>query len=387
MLVEPGVQTLWYNNSKMKIGLVQPYSIIRGGGVQEYVYGIQRELKARGHEAVIITPQPRNYREDPPQDVLFLGGSTDFKSPFATTAQLSVTVNTDRVEQVLEEQQFDVLHFHEPWIPIIGRQILARSSVPNVATFHAKLPDTFMSRTIEKVITPYTKSILKYLDVLTAVSGPASVYIQQLTDVPITIVPNGIDTKKYHPRKLDKLDHPTIFYVGRLEKRKGVNYLIMAFAELVKKMPDAHLLIGGDGSDREALEAFVSDNDIPNVRFLGYVDEEEKIRYLQTADVFCSPAIYGESFGIVLLEAVACGIPTVAGANPGYEYFLQGRGELGLVNPKDTADFARRLHIFLTDETLRKAWKDWAKEYIIQFNYPHIVDSYLELYQQAMRRR
>lgn len=371
----------------MKIGLVLPYNIFLGGGVKEYVMSIQAELIRRGHQTLVITPQPRGYKGDPPEGVMFLGGSTNFKSPFATTAQLSVTVNTDRVDEVLAQEQFDVLHFHEPWVPIIGRQILTRSSAANVATFHAKLPDTILSRTIERVVTPYTKSIIKYLDFLTAVSEPAASYIQTLTDQPVTLIPNGIDLQKFHPVRHDPLPAPTIFYVGRLEKRKGVKYLILAFAQLVAEQPNAQLVIGGDGSDRDELEALVHDMDIPNITFTGYMEDSDKISYLQHADVFCAPAIYGESFGIVLLEAIACGIPIVAGDNPGYRYVLRDRGALGLVNPKDTADFARKLKLMLMDQELRKAWKMWAKQYIDQFDYAHIVTSYETVYQQAIAKK
>jgi phosphatidylinositol alpha-mannosyltransferase len=183
------------------------------------------------------------------------------------------------------------------------------------------------------------------------------------------------------------LPAPTIFYVGRLEKRKGLKYLILAFAQLVAEQPNVQLVIGGDGSDREELEAMVHDMEIPNITFLGYVDDTEKINLLQRADVFCAPAIYGESFGIVLLEAIACGIPIVAGDNPGYRYVLTDRGALGLVNPKDTADFARKLKLMLTDEELRKAWKSWAKQYVKQFDYEHIVSSYETVYQEAIAKK
>lgn len=372
----------------MKIGLVLPYSISLGGGVKEYVLAIQDELQRRGHTAIVITPHPRNYQDEPPEDVIFLGGSTDFRSPFHTTAQVSVTVSPDRVEEVLEEEKFDVLHFHEPWVPVIGRQILSRSEhIPNVATFHAKLPDTLVSRTIEKVVTPYTKSIMKYLDVLTAVSSPAAVYVRQLTTRRVELVPNGIDLGRYKPdASLPRCKAPTIFYVGRLEKRKGVRYLLKAFADLQQSLPEACLVIGGNGPDREQLEEYVEEESINNVTFLGYVTDEEKIRWLQTADVFCSPAVFGESFGIVLLESIACGIPTVAGANAGYEYVLQGRGAIGLVNPKETADFSRRLKLLLTDEVLRNAWKEWASDYITQFSYDKIVDRYEELYHEAIQK-
>ena len=371
----------------MKIGLVLPYNVFLGGGVKEYVMALQAERIKRGHETLVITPQPRGYKDEPPEGVIFLGGSTNFKSPFATTAQLSVTVNTDRVEEVLAKEKFDILHFHEPWVPIIGRQILTRSSSVNVATFHAKLPDTVLSRTIERVVTPYTRSITNYLDVLTAVSEPAAQYIQQLTDKPVTLIPNGIDLAKYKPAKHAPLPSPTILYVGRLEKRKGVKYLLYAFNELVADLPDTQLVLGGDGADRHELEALVREYNIPNVTFLGYLEDSEKVHLLQTADLFCAPAIYGESFGIVLLEAIACGIPIVAGDNPGYRYVLQERGAMGLVNPKDTADFARKLKLMLQDQELRKAWRSWAAQYIGQFDYPHIVTSYEQVYEQALQAK
>lgn len=372
----------------MKIGLVLPYSISLGGGVKEYVLAIQSELNSRGHKAIVITPQPRGFSGDPPEGVIFLGGSTDFRSPFHTTAQVSATVNPDRVEEVMREEQFDVLHFHEPWVPMIGRQILAKTEhIPNVATFHAKLPDTFLSRTIGKAIAPYAKSIIRHLDVLTAVSVPAAEYVMQLTDKTVSLVPNGIDLSKYSLRKsIQTSDAPTIFYVGRLEKRKGVRYLIEAFEVLQQTLPDARLVIGGDGPDREQLEMMVFEREIRNVQFIGFLTDKQKIRWMKKADVFCSPAVFGESFGIVLLEAIACGTPTVAGDNPGYEYLLRETGEVGLVNPRESKDFARRLHLMLTDPNIRRAWYDWARSFIQQFSYDRVVDQYEYLYKRAIKQ-
>jgi phosphatidyl-myo-inositol alpha-mannosyltransferase len=370
----------------MRVGLVSPYNMFRGSGVKEHVLAVQAELIRRGHEAIVITPQPRNYDGPPPDNMIFVGGSTDFKSPFHTTAQVSVTVNPDRVEQVLHEHKFDILHFHEPWVPVIGRQILGKSNTINVATFHAKLPDNIMSRTIERVITPYTKSIIKYLDVLTAVSEPAAEYVRHIADLPVEIIPNGIDLHKYKSKPHPPMEAPTILYVGRLEKRKGVKCLIEAFGLLQQRMPNARLLIGGEGPDREKLEMLVEEEDIDNVTFLGFLEDTKKIHLMQTVDLFCSPALYGESFGIVLLEALACGTPTVAGANPGYQSVLQGRGALGLVNPKDQQEFARRLELLLTDQDLRKAMTKWAKEYVKQFDYKCVVDQYEAVYARAAKK-
>lgn len=363
----------------MKVGLVCPYNIFKGGGVQECVLAVQAELTKRGHEALIITPKPRNHQDDIAPYLRLLGRARDVKSPFHTTAQVSVTVDMDEVDSLLQTEKFDVLHFHEPWVPLLSMQLLTRSQAKNIATFHAKLPDTVMSRTIEKVVTPYTKSLLKYFSALTAVSGAAADYVSTLTDTTIRIIPNGINLKKYHTLDTTNLKEPTIFYVGRLEKRKGVKFLLKAVKELSLTIPDLKLIIAGDGPDRMQLERYAFENDIP-AEFVGRISEDEKLRYLHGAHVFCSPARYGESFGIVLLEAMAAGIPVVAGDNPGYTGVMSGTGAISLLDPSNTTEFARRLYIMLNDEPIRKVWKSWASKEVKQYDYSLIVDQYEKLY-------
>lgn len=371
----------------MKIGLVFPYNITKGGGVKEAVKELQIELNKRGHEAVIITPQPKDPYADRSHRVVFLGTATDFKSPLATTAQISASVMTDEIDSMLDYEQFDVLHFHEPWVPVLSRQILSRSQCANIATFHAKLPETLATRALAKVITPYTKPLLRHIDVFTAVSDAAAEYVRSLTDETIKIIPNGINLT--HFRKpagvaRDPNAPPTILYVGRLEKRKGVNCLLQAFRDVQQRNPAARLLIAGDGVDREKLHEQCDDMNLQNVQFLGYIDDIKKRELLYTADLFCSPALFGESFGIVLLEAMACGIVTVAGNNPGYESVMRELGQLSLVDPHDTAEFAHRIELLLNDHALRDLWRKWAKKYVRQFDYPKIVDQYETVYEQAI---
>ncbi len=366
----------------MKIGLVCPYNIYKGGGVQECVKALQTELQARGHVAKIITPQPRDVNE-PLQDTILLGTAAQFRSPFHTTAQVSVSVKGDQLEQMLEAEKFDVLHFHEPWVPILSRQILSKSTVANVATFHAKLPDTVMSKTIEKVITPYTKSVLRDLHHLTAVSDAAALYVRTLTNDEISIIPNGVDLKLYESKnKIAK--RPNILYIGRLEKRKGLKYLLKAFQLLQVSLPDVELRIAGDGPDANKLKQYVDIHEINNVKFLGFVSEKNKLELMSEASLFCSPALYGESFGIVLLEAMAMGLPLVAGDNPGYSSVMKETGQLSLVNPRDSASFARTLQLLMQDESVRKAWKNWAQHYVRQFDYKKVVDQYEKLYISAV---
>lgn len=368
----------------MKIGLVCPYDIYKGGGVQECVRAMQSELSRRGHAVKIITPLPRRALSRKSKNIIFIGRSRDIKSPLHTTSQISVSLNNDMVEEVLNREKFDILHFHEPWVPMVSRQILARSTAKNVATFHAKLPETVMSRTIERVITPYTKSVIKHLDALTAVSQAAATYVSSLTDSPITIIPNGIDLTKYNTEARSPNPEPSIVFIGRLEKRKGVKYLLEAFALLSQNHPNAKLTIAGEGPDRIKLEILAESLNLKDIHFVGYVSDEQKKQLLSDAGVFCSPALYGESFGIVLLEALASGTPIVAGDNPGYASVMKGRGRLSILDPKDTDEFARRLELFMSDDGLRELWREWALDYVKQFSYPKVVDAYEKLYESLV---
>lgn len=371
----------------MKIGLVCPYNMFRGGGVQECVIALREGIIARGHEAYIITPQPRDFKGEAPEGFLFVGGSVPFRAA-RTKGDISASVDTAGLESLLRAEDFDILHFHEPWNPMLSRQILLRSDAIHVATFHAAMSERRTSRTVERVIIPYTKSILKYLDIMTAVSPTATNYARTLTHRKLMIIPNGIDLTKYvFNEKAPSKKRKTVLYIGRLEKRKGVKYLLKAFAIVRKNDPSFELVIAGDGPDRDKLEDTVAVEGIKGVKFLGYVDEPTKLRLLQEATIFCSPALYGESFGIVLLEAMASGCVTVAGNNSGYASVMKDRGQLSLVNPLDSVEFARRLTLLGTDDVLREAWRDWAREAVKQYDYDIVVDQYVKLYEAACAKK
>ncbi|HSX28602.1 MAG TPA: glycosyltransferase family 4 protein [Candidatus Saccharimonadales bacterium] len=376
----------------MKIGLVCPYNVFsRPGGVLSYVNTIHAELKKRGHEVRIITPAPKEIPDEYDPDILLLARSRALTTPFRTTSDISYDVDSDEIDQTLARENFDVLHFHEPWIPRLPMQILARSHCANIATFHGKLPDGRLNKGFEKVITPYTKQVFKNLDYLTAVSDSAASYVRSLTNgTPIEIIPNSVNLSYYNPAKVAYLpqyhqdDIKTIFCVGRLEGRKGVIWLLKAYEELIQTHPNVRLLIAGDGPKRTMLEDYVDMHHLPNVEFLGFISEEEKLQYLKTTDIFCSPALYGESFGIVLIEAMAMGAVTVCGNNEGYEGVMKERGRISLINPKATEEFAERLELLLFDDQIRNLWRKWAKEYVKQFDSSVIVDRYEEIYEQVV---
>lgn len=384
----------------MKLALICPYSITKGGGVQEIIYALYPRL-SRQHDVRIITPHPKDFDgdglalaqktwpdiefTDETQPFIFVGNGRDITlRSLKTTGQISGGEKA-AVREILERENFDVMHFHEPWVPFLSAQLLqenAKREKPAlaVATFHAKLPESIRARTFSQIARPYTKPILQYIDVLTAVSPAASHMLSKLTKREIYIIPNGIDLKKF--MKPDQENRgQTILYVGRLEGRKGLKHLIAAFAKIVAKNPDAKLLLAGGGVDREKLENYVYYEKVPNVEFLGRIPESQKLELLGNCGVFCSPALYGESFGIVLLEAMACGAPIVAGNNPGYASVMTDLGEISLVNPRHHDDFARRLEIMMREPILRQTWQNWAENEIVRYDYDRIAKLYEEVYE------
>lgn len=370
----------------MKIGIVCPYNLFRPGGVQEHVLAEQRYLRERGHTVVLITPQPRSYKELAPDGIVFFGQSAKWHSQ-TTSFELSAAIDLKAADEFFEHEQFDIVQFHEPLIPFMPRQLLGRCPAIKVGTFHAAVADTAIAKSITGSFAPFFKSVVKQLDEVTAVSPAATEYIKDyVEDQYVTFIPNGIDLKQYVRDTSIPRSKSTILFVGRLEKRKGVAYLIQAMAELQKTVPHAQLLIAGDGPDREKLEMLAQDLEVKHIKFLGFISNEEKRRLMQECAVFCAPAIYGESFGIVVLEAMTMGAPVVAGDNPGYSFVLRERGMSGLVNPKDTIDFARRLKWFLTDEEFCQMWTNWSKDYVQKFSYQNVIDQYERLFTSLLNK-
>jgi len=377
----------------MKIGLVCPYNMFEhAGGVQQLVMHLADGLNKKGHIVKIITPRPVRFHGEVPENYILLGTSRKVRSGLATMGDVTFEIDNNQVAAVLENEKFDVINFHEPWAPVLARQIASRSSAAHVGTFHANLDDSIAAKSFVNMFVPYGRGIGEKMHLLTAVSkASAAVLLNKGSDEKlvknIKYIPNGVDLKLYKaikkPAPLSGSGTKTIFYVGRLERRKGVEWLIRAFSLLAEEMPSIHLVIAGEGHRRNYLEQLVDSLNVPNVEFVGYVTDEHKRYLMGSADLVCSPAMFGESFGIVLLEAMAMGTPVVAGHNNGYGSVLQGFGRLGLVDAEATEDFANRLAVFLTDGPLRKLWREWAAKEIKQYDYPKVVDQYEAVYIEA----
>lgn len=376
----------------MKIGIVCPYNLFRHGGVQETVFAHSRILEERGEDVRIISPRPYGYEGKVPENVCLVGLSTDLNYPFKTKADISFNVGQQEMRELLERERFDILHFHEPWVPMFPRQLLNLSEAVNVGTFHAKWPEKLIYRTFGKAIKPYARSVVDDLDYLVAASEPASHYINELIGSEVPIIYNGIDLKRFDSKRVSPLpeyddDVPTIVYINRLEKRKGPDLLLQAYSHLFERMEKVRLVIASDGDMRNKLEDYVKIYKLPNVDFLGFIDDETKVRLYRSADVYTAPSPYGEGFGIVLLEAMAMGVPYIAGENPGYRYASAEMANQLLVDPYDAKAYADKLETLLTDERARKEYKLWAAERIKLFDYERIVSQYQEVYMQLINGR
>lgn len=371
----------------MKIALFTPYNIFKGGGVQEHVQHQASILRQRGYEVDIITPKPRTHNEKTPKGVLFLGNSARIRAPHATSADVSISIDNEAIDEVLAND-YDIIHVHEPLVPIAGRQILSRAEglrATRIGTFHAALPGNRLGKSLVATYKSYARAVLPHVDVITAVSPAAVGYITEYTDKQIHYISNGYNSEIYKVRN-NKRDPNLVLFIGRLEKRKGARQAIKAFVELKKMKPEAILKIAGDGPMKRSLMQYVEDYEIDGVEFLGYIDDNTKLDLLSRCSIYTSPALYGESFGIVLAEAMAMNAPIVAHPNDGYRWVMSDTGRISLVDCKDPQAYAERMLLMMEDEAIRKVWQKWAQKYVKQFDYKNVVDEYEKLYKTNFNR-
>lgn len=368
----------------MRIGIVCPYNIFRPGGVQSHIEAQANELRKRNHKVIIITPKPRDFDGVKPKDVYFIGQSVKMRAQ-SSTVDISAALEVEEIEELYEELKLDVIHFHEAFVPFVSRQLVMQANCPTVGTLHAAIPETLLGRSVAS-IRPYMRTVLHGLDAITAVSPAATYHVLDIIDKDINFIPNGISEDFKYPKNNLKRDSATILFVGRLEKRKGAKYLIDAFELVAEKIPNAKCIIAGDGQLKKSLIGYAKDRGIDNVEFLGFVDEKKKKELISKCTVYCSPAIYGESFGIVLLEAMALGAPIVAHPNQGYQWVMKDTGRLSLVDVKNPEEFARRLILMIEDQGLREYWQSWAKDYVKHFSYKKIVDEYEKIYLKLLKK-
>ena len=322
----------------MRVGLVSPYSWTVPGGVNHHVEHLAEELDARGHETWIIAPvgavTPARRHVDSRRHTLTerfipMGGAMPVPSN-GSRAYVWVSPKIfGRMDRAVRYGRFDVLHVHEPCTPWVAGAAVLMATCPVVGTFHAALEKSALYDGLRFL----ADSVMRRIDVRIAVSEAARAFPQSRFPGPYRIIPNGVPVEMYAPAVGAAKAPGRVLFVGRAEPRKGLGVLLQAFTLLRKRMPHATLVVAG-ATRRQVLETERNGLpvDLSGVEALGWVEDHEKVEHLAQAEVLCAPSLAAESFGIVLAEGMAAGVPVVASDLPGYRAVLRD-GEAGRLSP------------------------------------------------------
>jgi len=374
----------------MKIGLVSPYDYASPGGVREQIGALDAKFRELGHEVVILTPNSNDGREEHHDNIISLGRVTPLRIN-GSTARITLSMwLTHRVRQILREQQFDVLHIHEPLMPALPLTVLRCSETINVATFHAH-GQSYASNLGYLFGKAIVRRRVKKLHGRIAVSNTARNFVEGYFPGEYTVIPNGINLEWWQrpttPIRGFADDRPNVLFLGRLENRKGLKYLIRAFERVRNEVPRARLIVAGEGRLRGGLERYVWRHDMEgDVFFTGFVPAEDRPRLFASCDVFCAPSTGQESFGIVLLEAMACGKPIVASNIDGYRDVVTNRREGLLVPVKDESAIASALIELLTDPRRREELAEQGRRTVQQYSWSRVARWILDYITEVRER-
>ncbi|MBI2285503.1 glycosyltransferase family 4 protein [Candidatus Saccharibacteria bacterium] len=374
--------------SRLYIGFLYDDTLDSSDGVAQQVKTLGSWLSSRGHDVSYLVGETKMRR--------FGGGKVyslaKNKAVTFNGNRLSIPILTDRqkIKKVLAGRRFDVLHVQVPYSPLMSQAVINRadSSTAIVGTFHI-YPSTFLAEVGARILRLLLGASLKRFDQIVSVSQPAADFAKRAFGIRTDILPNVVDVAKFShaTEKNSGGESYHIVFLGRLVKRKGCLSLLKAFALLKKTVPDIRLTVAGDGPQRPALERYVGQQKLgSSVNFTGFIKEKDKPRLLAGADIACFPSLYGESFGIVLIEAMAAGAKVVlAGQNPGYASVLSGQEEL-LIDPTNTEQFAARIGKLLRNEQLAEKLHGWQLAEVKKYDVATVGPEIEAIYHRAIAK-
>lgn len=333
----------------MKIAQVCPYDFSRPGGVKSHILSLSKYLAKVGHQVKIIAPNINSELVDEP-NVYFFGKNRSLNLG-GTKIDLNIALGDEKkaLKKFLKDEQFDIIHYHTIWNPLLPFQVRRYARTKHVATFHDTPKNRFMGRWVMPLVARW---VFSFLDEIISVSKTQSSFIRRFSKREIQIIPNGIDIEEIQSQPKVRKD-PSIFqllFLGRLEPRKGVMHALQAFRQLKMTYQNMKLVIAGDGDDRQLVEDYIQEYDLRDVELKGFVDEATKYALLQESDIYLAPALYGESFGIVLLEAMSIGTPMAGYANDGYKNVLIGDMLNHFSQPEDLPGLVKNIEGLLLSE-------------------------------------
>jgi phosphatidylinositol alpha-mannosyltransferase len=339
----------------VRIALVTQSYYPRFGGVTEHVAHTARELRARGHVVLIVTGRPPGHGADDDPQILRLGTSVlvPFQGAFVDLT-LGPTLRRS-LSRLWRERPFDLVHVHQPLTPTLPLLTGETATAPVVGTFHAAGGDSRLFRAFRRPLTRHWRRLAGRI----AVSTSARAFVHRHFPGDYRLIPNGVDVRRFHP---DVPPRPeladgrlNVLFVGRLDPRKGLPVLLDAFPAVRRAVPEARLLVVGDSFLRPWLERRVEARERAHVHFAGAVPAADLPGWYASAHAVVSPALRNESFGIVLLEAMAAGRPVIASDIPGYRSVVADGDDGVLVPPGDRSALAAAIAGLLRDPARRLA--------------------------------
>lgn len=374
----------------MKIALVTPYDYPFPGGVTEHILQLDREFRRRGHDTRIIAAS--SHDDDALQENVIKVSGAVSSFPFSGS-NVRVTISPQvyqRVKKILQREKFDVVHAHEPAAPPLCPIVLHHSRAVNIGTFHAYRE----TNTAYQITRPLLTPLYNKLDGRIFVSQAVRDFTLAQFAGDYRVIPNGIDVQRFASPQVKPIERfndgrPNILYVGRLDKRKGFEHLLRAFPQIQQHIPHARLLVVGafNGEEKKPYVHFARQQRLKSVHFVGFVSRAELPRYYRTATLFCAPSTGFESFGIVLLEAMAAGVPIVASDITGYRQVLTDDVEGRLVPPCEPDALARACIALLQDTSTRARLGNAGRVTATRYEWHHIADAVLAYYEELVLER
>ena len=355
----------------MRVGLVCPYSLTLPGGVQEQVLGLASTLRGMGHQARVLGPC-----DGPPPEVgvIALGNCLPTQAngsvaPIAPDPSCAL-----RTIRALRDEEFDVVHLHEPCAPGATVTALVQAPAPLVGTFHAAGVSGAY-----RWLRPLARWLASRLTVRCAVSEDAQALASRYLGGTYHLLFNGIEVDRFAKASPWPAQGRTILFLSRHEARKGLEVLL----EALERLPaDMRLWVASDGPDTARLRERTAGDG--RIEWVGRISEEEKARRLRAADVLCAPSLHGESFGLVLLEGMAARTPVVASDLPGYRNVARHDKEALLVPPGDADALAAALRRVLDSPETARALVAGGEARAVEFSMDRLAACYLELYEAAL---
>lgn len=366
-------------NRSLKIGIVCPYSWDTPGGVQNHIRDLAEFLIASGHEVSVLAPAIDETKL--PDYVVNAGKPISIPYNGAVARVLFGPVAFARVRQWISQGDFDLLHLHEPAIPSISLLACWAADGPMVGTFHAAAK----RQKIIFAIGPILEPAIEKLSARIAVSEAARLTLTDHLDTDAVIIPNGIYANRYTDGKsLDKWSGNTIGFIGRFEEpRKGLSVLVAALPVISRFAPDVKVFVAGPGNPEEVIESID-----PQLRqrfeFLGKISESEKADFMSSVAVYVAPNTGGESFGIILAEALAGGACVIASDIPAFDDLL-GQGEYGaLFESESSTELAKVVIDLLRDQAKRKELSSRGKERAKKFDWTVVAEQIFSVYEMSI---